>query len=143
MSNTAPEEPLTEQRCWTLLATASVGRIALSVRALPAIVPVQYYVDGRRLMTCLGHHQIPERSLHGAVVAFAADAIDPASHTGWAVQVLGRATTPREHGITADCAHPGTGQLVSIDAETISGHAVHLCPLIDALRAAGPAFPTA
>jgi hypothetical protein len=142
MGITAPEEPLSEQQCWALLATASVGRIALSVHALPAIVPVQYYLDGRRLMACLGHHQIPERSLQGSVVAFAADAIDPASNTGWAVQVLGRSTTPREHGTTTDCGHPGTGQLVGIDAEVISGHAVHLCPFIDAFRTAGPALPT-
>lgn len=141
MSITAPEEPLSEEECWALLATASVGRIALSVRALPMILPVQYYLDGRRLVTCLGHHQIPERSLDDAVVAFAADAIDPVSQSGWAVEVLGRSTIPREHGVTADCGHPGTGQLVNIDAETISGHAVHLCPLIDALKVAGPAFP--
>ena len=34
------------QRCWELLATASVGRLALSVRALPMIRPVQYYLSG-------------------------------------------------------------------------------------------------
>ena len=142
MGITAPEDPISEEQCWALLATASVGRIALSVRALPAILPVQYYLDGRRLMTCLGHHQIPKRSLEDAVVAFAADAIDPASQSGWAVQVLGRSTMPGKHGATAECSHLGTGQLVNIDAETISGHAVHLCPVIDTLRAAGPAFPT-
>jgi nitroimidazol reductase NimA-like FMN-containing flavoprotein (pyridoxamine 5'-phosphate oxidase superfamily) len=54
-----PEEPISPDECWALLATASVGRIALSVRALPVILPVHYYLDGRRLMTCLGDHQIP------------------------------------------------------------------------------------
>jgi pyridoxamine 5'-phosphate oxidase-like protein len=142
MGIASPEEPLSEQQCWALLATASVGRIALSVHALPAIVPVQYYLDGRQLTVCLGPHLIPRRSLHGSVVAFEADAIDPASNTGWAVQILGRSRTPLEHGVISDCGHPGTGQLVGIDAETISGHAVHLCPLIDALRGTGAAFPT-
>jgi len=33
---------LSERECWRLLAMVSVGRLALSVRALPVIVPVQY-----------------------------------------------------------------------------------------------------
>jgi hypothetical protein len=41
----------------------------------------------------------------------------------------------------AGCGQPGAGQLVNIEPESITVHAVHLCPLIDALRAAGPAFP--
>ena len=38
---------------------ASVGRLALSVRALPVIVPVQYYLDGRRLAVCRGTTSCP------------------------------------------------------------------------------------
>ena len=132
---------MSEERCWALLAAASVGRLALSVHALPAIYPVQYYLDGRRIMACLGHHQIPDRSLYDAVVAFAANAIDPASRSGWAVQVLGRSVMPPQSGPDAGCGQPGDGQLVNIEPETISGHTVHLCPLIDALRAPSPPFP--
>ena len=124
-----------------LLATASVGRLALSVHALPAIYPVQYYLDGRRIVACLGHHQIPERSLQDAVVAFAADAIDPATRSGWAVQVLGRSMMPLQPGPDPGCGHTGAGQVVGIEPEAITGHAVHLCPVIDILRAADPAFP--
>ena len=58
-----PEEPIPVDQCWELLATASVGCLALSIRALPVIFPVRYYLDGRRLVVCLGHHEIPERSL--------------------------------------------------------------------------------
>jgi nitroimidazol reductase NimA-like FMN-containing flavoprotein (pyridoxamine 5'-phosphate oxidase superfamily) len=39
---TAHDAVLSERECWELLATASVGRLALSVRALPVILPVQY-----------------------------------------------------------------------------------------------------
>ena len=49
-----PDELIPENRCWELLTTVSVGRLALSVRALPVILPVQYYLDGRRLAICLG-----------------------------------------------------------------------------------------
>ena len=141
MGMSTPEEQISEERCWVLLATASVGRLALSVHALPAIYPVQYYLDGRQIVACLGHNQIPERSLEDAVVAFAADAIDPATQSGWAVQVLGRSIMPRQPGPDTGCGQPGAGQVVGIQPQAITGHAVHLCPLIDALRAADPAFP--
>lgn len=141
MGTNTTEERISEGRCWALLATASVGRLALSVHALPAIYPVQYYLDGRQIVACVGHRQIPERSLENAVVAFAADVIDPASRSGWAVQVLGRSMMPRQFGPGTGCGRPAAGQVVNIEPESISGHAVHLCPLIDALRPAGPASP--
>ncbi len=141
MGMSTPEERISEERCWALLATASVGRLALSVHALPAIYPVHYYLDGRKIVACLGHHQIPQRSLQHAVVAFAADAIDPASRSGWVVHVLGRSTLAQQPGPDTACGQPGAGQLVNIEPESISYHAVHLCPLIDALHAAGPASP--
>ena len=87
-----------------MLATASVGRLALSVRALPLIVPVQYYLDGRRLALCLGHHELPERALDETVVAFAADSIDPVTRSGWSVQVQGRSVISRGLRIDTDSA---------------------------------------
>ena len=69
---TPHDDALFERDCWELLATVSVGRLALSVRALPVILPVQYYLDGRRLAVCLGHHHLPERALNDVIIAFAA-----------------------------------------------------------------------
>jgi hypothetical protein len=89
-----PWETIPSQRCWELLATASVGRLALSVHALPVILPVQYYLTGHRLAVCLGHHAIPERSLNDAIIAFTADAIDPLTRSGWSVQIQGRSIVP-------------------------------------------------
>ena len=130
------DDLIPEQECWRLLASASVGRIALSIRALPAIFPVQYYLDGRNLTVCLGHHELPERALN-AVVAFAADAINPASRTGWSVQVQGQASVPHQPTADAFCGQPTAGQIVQIQPATISGHRVHLCPLVDSLLSGG------
>jgi len=134
---TAHDDALSERECWDLLATASVGRLALSVRALPVIVPVQYYLDGRRLVVCLGHRGLPERALDAAVLAFAVDSIDPATRSGWSVQVQGRSVMPRGR-IDTDCGWPAAAQVVEIEPGTISGHLMHLCPFIGALLAAGP-----
>ena len=87
---TIAEDAISEQECWYLLSTASVGRLALSVRALPMILPVQYYLDDRNMAACQGHRELPERALDEAIIAFAADSIDPWTHAGWSVKVQGR-----------------------------------------------------
>jgi len=133
-----PWDQIPSQRCWELLATASVGRLALSVQALPVILPVQYYVTGHRLAACLGHHTIPKRSLHDAIIAFTADAIDPAARSGWSVQIQGRSSIPGPDGLDGfdtGCGQPTAGQIVAIEPGTITGYYVHLCPFIDALLA--------
>ena len=135
-----PEELIPEHLCWELLATASVGRLALSVRALPVILPVQYYLEGGRLVVCLGHHRIPERSLNDVIIAFAADAIDPVTRAGWSVQVQGRSVMPRRLDVDTACGQPAAGQVVQIEPGVIRGHHVHLCPFIDALLASGQAL---
>jgi hypothetical protein len=135
---TLRDEALSARECWELLATASVGRLALSVRALPVIVPVQYYLDGRTLAVCLGHLELPERSLDETIIAFAADSIDPVTRSGWLVQIQGRSVIPRGPRIDTDCGWPAAAQIVEIEPGTISGHRVHLCPFIDALQAVSP-----
>jgi hypothetical protein len=37
----------------------SIGRLALSLRALPAILRVQYYLDGDEIAACLGFFPVP------------------------------------------------------------------------------------
>jgi hypothetical protein len=137
-----PEDRIPEDRCWELLATASVGRLALSVRALPVILPVQYYLDGRRLVVCLGHHAFPEQSLDEVIIAFAADAIDSVTRSGWSVQVQGRSVILRRFGVDAVCGRPTAGQVVQIEPGIIAGHHMHLCPFIGALLTTPQALPT-
>jgi uncharacterized protein len=137
-----PDELIPADRCWELLATTSVGRLALSVRALPMILPVQYHVDGRRLAVCLGHHRLPERALNEVIIAFAADAIDPVTRSGWSVQVQGRSVIPRRLGVDTACGRPAAGQIVQIEPGIVSGHHMHLCPFIEALLTTAEAVPT-
>jgi hypothetical protein len=139
---TAQDDALSERECWELLATASVGRLALSVRALPVILPVQYCLNGRRLAVCLGHHGLPERALDETIIAFSADSIDPVTRSGWSVQVQGRSMVPRRLRIDTDCGWPAAAaQVVEIESGKISGHRVHMCPFIETLLAAGLQLP--
>jgi len=83
----------------------------------------------------------PERDLNDAIIAFAADAVDPATRSGWSVQVQGKSTVSWQHGFDTACGRPTAGQVVQIESATISGHRVRLCPFIDALLAGGQALP--
>lgn len=137
------DDVISERECWGLLATCSVGRLALSVRALPVILPVQYYLDGRRLAVCLGHRGLPERSLNETIIAFAADSIDPVTRSGWSVQVQGRSVIPSGARGDIACGWPAAAQVVKIEPERISGLRIHSCPFIDVLLAAGRPLPRA
>jgi hypothetical protein len=84
---------LGEQECWQLLASETVGRVATTRSALPAIVPVNYSVhpSGQILLRTDPNSELG-RTIANAVVAFEVDRIDPITRTGWSVQVVGPAT---------------------------------------------------
>jgi Pyridoxamine 5'-phosphate oxidase len=119
--------------CWDLLRGTSVGRVALSLRALPAILAVQYYVDGAELAICLGHHQVAPRAINETIVAFAADAIDSSSGVGWSVQAQGVARFHQRVGVPAACGSPTGGQIIHLEPVNLIGHRVRLCPFASGL----------
>ena len=76
-----------------LLASVPFGRVVFTARALPAVRPVNHLVDGGRIIirTSLGSALSTDVDDVGTVVAYEADEIDPATHQGWSVVVVGRA----------------------------------------------------
>lgn len=117
-------EALTKAECRRLLATREVGRLALTVNALPQVVPVRFHDDGERLWCQTAGPQRFDRSLDGHVVGFEADDLDLDHGTGWCVSVtgtihvVGRADEDPNHLPTwfAD------GQLLELRAEIVTGH---------------------
>ncbi len=122
-----------EAECWRLLSTTSLGQVALSVGALPRILPVQYYVNNRRVVVCLGHEKIPPSSLRDTVLAFGADGIDRRTRAGWWVQVLGHGV-PAEQLDGTTCGWPTDGQAIEFRAAQVSGSWISVCPFIESLR---------
>ncbi|MDT0396628.1 MULTISPECIES: pyridoxamine 5'-phosphate oxidase family protein [Streptomyces] len=92
---------LGRQECLRLMAGVSVGRIVFTRRALPAVLPVNFGLDDDDavlLRTSAMSDLV--RVVDGAVVAFEADDVDAARHSGWSVVVTGPAavvTDPAEH----------------------------------------------
>jgi nitroimidazol reductase NimA-like FMN-containing flavoprotein (pyridoxamine 5'-phosphate oxidase superfamily) len=77
--------------CMARLATHSVGRVGLSMGALPVILPVNYcLVDDSVVFRTSPGTKLAAAS-EGAVVAFEVDEVDPISHAGWSVLVVGLA----------------------------------------------------
>ncbi|MFN8052572.1 MAG: pyridoxamine 5'-phosphate oxidase family protein [Acidimicrobiales bacterium] len=124
----ADSDDIPEAQCWDLLRSVSIGRLALSIAALPTILPVQYFVEGDELAICLGHHTISERAVNDAIVAFSADSI-LANTTGWSVQAMGTSRMAGSRHERSDCGQPSGGQIVRLQPAVVSGQRVRLCPL--------------
>lgn len=84
-------EILDDAQCWALLRTESVGRVGVSIGALPVILPVNFSaVDGSIVFATAPGTKLAA-AVTGAVVAFEVDHADPADHSGWSVLLVGEA----------------------------------------------------
>jgi nitroimidazol reductase NimA-like FMN-containing flavoprotein (pyridoxamine 5'-phosphate oxidase superfamily) len=88
-------ETLDARECHSLLATHSMGRVAFTERALPAIRPVNYTLQGNHIVLRTQADGLAAR-LDGQVVAFEIDEVDVESQSGWSVVVTGTARVLRE-----------------------------------------------
>ncbi|MFF4585365.1 pyridoxamine 5'-phosphate oxidase family protein [Streptomyces sp. NPDC001388] len=92
---------LDRHECLRLMAGVQVGRIVYTRQALPAVLPVNFRLDhdGAVLVRTSASSELVS-AVDGAVVAFEADEVDAATHSGWSVVVTGPAalvTDPAEH----------------------------------------------
>jgi len=119
-------EVLDRAECIRLLRTVSLGRIAITSGALPTILPVNFRVDGERILFRTGTGTKLEAATREAVVAFEADDFDPMYHAGWSVVVTGVAREVPEPDdkvmYTTPRWAPGpTERLVEVSLDQVSG----------------------
>jgi nitroimidazol reductase NimA-like FMN-containing flavoprotein (pyridoxamine 5'-phosphate oxidase superfamily) len=81
---------LDREDCLGLLRDHYLGRIGLSVGALPVVVPVNYAVDDDRVLLCSEPGLKLEAARKGVVACLEIDDFDPLDHSGWSVLVTGR-----------------------------------------------------
>lgn len=84
-------EILSENVCRRLLESETVGRIGISVSALPAIFPVNYRMVDGDVVFLTGEGMKANVAIAGNVVGFEVDHVDPEQRSGWSVMVVGRA----------------------------------------------------
>ncbi len=124
-------EVLDRHECLRLLGHASFGRIALTMQALPTILPVNYRLVGQRIVFRTGAGTKLAAATMNAVVAFEIDHVDPLDHSGWSVVATGVARIVSENdleGPLVACiprwAPVSAEILVAIDIELLSGRRI-------------------
>lgn len=117
-----------EQDCWDMLATQSVGRLAVSMDGQIEIFPVNYGLDGDGILfrTNAGRKMTWAT---GGDVAFEVDSVDDTSHCGWSVVVHGTARdiSSFDSAERRLAAQPWTGSkdfLVRISPRSVSGRRI-------------------
>src|SRR6476661_5622347 len=80
---------LDEAECRRLLATARMGRVAFTERAMPTIQPASFVVRGNDVLIPTGLGSKMAAGSRGAVLAFEVDEYDLTERTGWNVTVIG------------------------------------------------------
>lgn len=125
-------EVLEREECLRLLASATLGRIAVTSGALPAVLPVDFWLDRDRILLLTGEGSRLDAATRNAVVAFEVDDFDLMRHSGWSVVVTGVArevTDPGELAALRDApltrwAPRGKGRLVAIATDMIAGRRI-------------------
>ena len=93
-------ELLTEAEAWARVLESDIGRVGLSVGAMPAIFPVNYAViDGAIVFRTAPGSKMSAAS-RSNVVAFEVDDYDRNERTGWSVLVVGPAEVVHDVGMT-------------------------------------------
>jgi len=83
-------ELLTEAQAWRLLEGGAVGRVGITIGALPAIFPVNYMVVDGSIVFRTAPGSKMSAAVAGAVVAFEVDDYGLADHSGWSVLAVGQ-----------------------------------------------------
>ena len=80
---------LNRSECLALLAMTNLGQLALTRRALPAVIPAHYVVYRDRILIHASAALEPVPRNDGEIVALHASAFDADQRVGWSVSVTG------------------------------------------------------
>ena len=83
-------EHLSRDECMRLMGSVPVGRIVYTRQALPAVELVNFALDDGDIIIRTDSGGKLAAATRGAVVAFEADSVDDAGHTGWSVTIVGQ-----------------------------------------------------
>ena len=125
-------EVLDRDECLRLLAGATLGRIGVSSGALPTVLPVNFRLDGDRILVRTGVGTKLDAAARNAVVSFEVDDVDSTHDVGWSVVVTGVArevSDPAELDALRDAPPTrweprGDRHVIAISTEMVSGRRV-------------------
>jgi uncharacterized protein len=82
-------EDLSRDECLRLVGQVRLGRIVYTRQALPAVELVNFTLDDGDIVIRMDSGGKLAAATRSAVVAFEADSLDSATHTGWSVTIVG------------------------------------------------------
>jgi nitroimidazol reductase NimA-like FMN-containing flavoprotein (pyridoxamine 5'-phosphate oxidase superfamily) len=125
---------LSREECMDLLRGASIGRVGVSIDALPVVLPVLIAVLDESVV----FQTVPGTKLlaasTGAVVAVEVDAFDDETAAGWSVLVRGIASEIRDPARAAEArsrlrrtwiVEGSAEHLVEVGADLVTGRRLH------------------
>jgi uncharacterized protein len=123
---------LDRDECLQLLGTATLGRVGISLGALPVVLPINFRLIDERIVFRTGVGTKLDAATRNAIVAFEADDIESFSHTGWSVVVTGQAREVTESDQLAKLKAAGIprwapsadGRVIEISTTMISGRRI-------------------
>ncbi|MEV7010806.1 pyridoxamine 5'-phosphate oxidase family protein [Streptosporangium sp. NPDC051022] len=123
---------LSREECLLLLSTTPIGRVVFTDRALPAVQPVGFRLDGEDIVIRTTAGSKLATATRDAVVAFEADDFDAVLRTGWSVTAVGHARAVRPGEAARLAGLPvatwwlsgGEDHFIVVDTEQISGRRI-------------------
>jgi nitroimidazol reductase NimA-like FMN-containing flavoprotein (pyridoxamine 5'-phosphate oxidase superfamily) len=123
---------LDDKECRALLNQAQVGRVVVSIGALPAALPVNYRLLCDAIVFFTGEGMKLHAAVNNAVIGFEVDRIDEATQTGWSVLAVGVANEVTDPTLITQAQLAGlrpwaTGdrsRLVCLPVTTLSGREI-------------------
>jgi nitroimidazol reductase NimA-like FMN-containing flavoprotein (pyridoxamine 5'-phosphate oxidase superfamily) len=128
---------LTRDECMRLMRDATLGRVGITVDALPVILPVNFRLLGERIVFRTSPGTKLDAATRNAIVAFEVDEIEPASHSGWSVVVVGTAREVSDPDDVEELAlaniprwAPATSErVVEVSTELVTGRRIGPAPI--------------
>ena len=113
-----------DEQCLALLRRTRLGRVSLSMQALPIIVPVRYILNDGELLFAVSNGELT-KILHGNVAALQAEGFEEDSGRRWTVLAVGpvqRVSALEDLGSAtiSDLTPPGVPSVMSGDVYRLS-----------------------
>jgi nitroimidazol reductase NimA-like FMN-containing flavoprotein (pyridoxamine 5'-phosphate oxidase superfamily) len=122
---------LDEEECLDLLHKGWLGRVVISLGAIPVVFPVNYCMEDGIIYFLTGIGTKLTAALRSTVVAFEVDEVDIRYHHGWSVLAVGTASMVEDEAVRKIVGNriqpwaPGErNHLVRIQPELLTGRRI-------------------
>jgi uncharacterized protein len=120
---------LSRHECLSHLASAHVGRVGISLQAMPAVLPVAFKLRDESILFSVSPGSPLAQAAENSVIAFQVDDFDHLSRTGWTVMGVGVSKSAPLSTPTLAAPEPWVtgeegGRFLELQFDLLTGHEV-------------------